>query len=86
MYTSPKVEFKNFNKKDKSLFFCNFCGFPHVSYEDFNLSEKWDGACHECYLTFIESRKLSWKEGWRPDKETLEEYIYNRKKLLQEKK
>ena len=79
MYINPKVVFKDRSQKsDKENFFCTLCGFPHLSYEDFEKSSEWDGVCYSCYLTFIESRRKAWKEGWRPDKETLEEYIYNR--------
>ena len=81
-----KVNFKNF--KNKCDFFCALCNFPLQLFQDFETSEEWDGVCRECYLTFVESRRNKWKEGWRPDKETLEEYIYTRKRNLipQEKK
>ncbi len=86
MYISREVIFKNFEPEDAGQFFCKMCEFPLVSYDDFRISSEWNGCCQECYLTFIEARKVSWKEGWRPDKETLEEYIYKRKQQLQEKK
>ena len=83
MYINPKVIFKNYceNKKVDN-FFCTLCGLPHTSHEDFEKSKEWKGICHECYLTFIETRRKEWKDGWRPDKETLETYIYNRRNVL----
>ena len=72
---------------EESTFFCKLCGFPLRSRDDFEASKDYD-CCNNCYLTYVESRRKEWKEGWRPDKETLEEYIYMRKFVLlnQEKK
>ena len=89
MYINPRINFKNISKnKEQIHFFCSLCSFPLVSFDDFNHAKEWDGVCHECYLTFVEARRKEWKENWRPDKETLEEYIYKRKSVLlqQEKK
>jgi len=83
MYINPKVVFKDHaSEKNKDKFFCDLCGFPHGSYKDFEIAREWNNTCHECYLTFIEARRKDWKEGWRPDKETLKEYIYNRRNVL----
>tara|TARA_R110000737_G_scaffold70090_1_gene98545 strand:+ start:223 stop:489 length:267 start_codon:yes stop_codon:yes gene_type:complete len=79
MYINHNVIFKNNAKSDEDLFFCKLCEFPHISYEDFEKSKNWNGICHDCYLTFAESRKKEWKDGWRPDKETLETHIYIKK-------
>ena len=89
MYITPNnIIFKDNTRKDKDHFFCTVCGLTHTTYEDIDTSKKWDGACHDCYLTFIEARRKEWKAGWRPDKETLEEYIYKRHEIIfgQEKK
>lgn len=91
MYINPKIKFKNKNNTsdaEKLHFFCHLCKFPLISFDDFNCAKEWNGVCHECYLTFVEARRKEWKENWRPDKETLEEYIYKRKSVLlqQEKK
>ena len=87
MYTTLDIELiDQIEEKDES-FFCVMCGFPHRSRDDFEKQKEW-GCCNECFLSFVESRRKEWKDGWRPDKETLEEYIYNRKRVLlyQEKK
>ena len=83
MYINPKIIFKDTTSdKNTTNFFCVLCSFPLASQEDFSTSCDWNGTCHECYLTFIECRRKDWKDGWRPDKETLEEYIYSRRKVL----
>tara|TARA_R110000868_G_scaffold274579_2_gene534047 strand:- start:1318 stop:1584 length:267 start_codon:yes stop_codon:yes gene_type:complete len=79
MYINHKVIFKGDTMIEKDHFFCTLCSFTLTSFLDFSSSKKWDGICNECYLTFIEARKKEWKEGWRPDKETLETHNYNRK-------
>ena len=62
-------------------FFCPLCGFilsselDHQSHSDYF-------CCHECYLTFVESRKEAWCEGWRPKKSEIRKYINSRKRLL----
>tara|TARA_A100001011_G_C13873451_1_gene659947 strand:- start:178 stop:447 length:270 start_codon:yes stop_codon:yes gene_type:complete len=83
MYINPKIIFKN-NLSDNNgeKFFCELCGFPLVSHADFSAASNYNGVCQECYLSFVESRRKEWKDGWRPDKETLEEYIYKRKDIL----
>ena len=62
-------------------FFCDLCGFilktslDHQHHSDHS-------CCHECYLTFAESRRKEWKEGWRPKKREIRKYINSRKRLL----
>ena len=82
MYTIHKVIFKNNADDNHNHFFCSLCRFVLISFQDFKCSKEWNGICNDCYLTFIESRRKEWKEGWRPDKETLEAHIYNRKKII----
>ena len=79
MYINPNVVFKN-NSKSKDHFFCHICSFPLKTNNDFFYDKEYD-CCYECYLTFAESRKDSWKEGWRPEKSIVEEYIYLRKSI-----
>ena len=66
------------NITEKISFFCNLCGFPLHTHEDFKSNKEYS-CCHECYLTFAEARRKEWKDGWRPEQTVLEEYIYNRK-------
>lgn len=80
MYTNLKIKIIDKTKEDDD-FFCHLCRFPLRTQEDFSSNKKYK-CCHECYLTYAEARKKDWKSGWRPDKETLEEYIYKRKTEL----
>lgn len=80
MYTAYKVVFKDDNTK-KDIFFCNICGFSLVTNKDFVCVESFD-CCNECYLTFAEQDTQLWKDGQRPDKTTIETYIYKRKKII----
>jgi len=80
MYTSLKITLIDNVSEDES-FFCKLCRFPLRTQEDFS-HHKTYFCCYECYLTYAESRRKEWKEGWRPDKKTLEEYIYKRKSAL----
>ena len=80
MYTSLKINLVDRINEEES-FFCDLCGFPLRSHDDFEKHKEWR-CCQECYLTHAEARRKDWKEGWRPDKETLDEYIYKRKSIL----
>ena len=46
-------------------FFCDLCGFILKTESDIQ-SHSDHSCCHECYLTFVESRRDEWKGGWRP--------------------
>tara|TARA_B100000900_G_C20421155_1_gene651007 strand:- start:472 stop:729 length:258 start_codon:yes stop_codon:yes gene_type:complete len=85
MSFSRKIEF--IGDVSEEDFFCKLCGFALHTYDDFRRHKKY-GCCTECYLTFVESRRKEWDSGWRPNKTTLEEYIYKRKAIHdhQEKK
>ena len=86
MYTNLNIKLVD-TINEKINFFCKICRFPLRSQKDFAYNKSHE-CCHECYLTYAEARRKEWKDGWRPDKETIEEYIYKRKNLLlqQEKK
>jgi len=76
MYINPKI-IVDFEKNNKENFFCKICEFPLLTAIDFDKNSNY-GCCENCYLTFVEARKTEWLDGWRPDKTTFEEYIYNR--------
>ena len=66
--------------KQKDDMFCSLCKYPFLKKEDFDLYENYK-LCHECYLTFAESRKNEWSKGWRPTKERLANYLKERKQF-----
>ena len=77
-----KIKFiKDTESSVRDHFFCDLCGFilgtdrDHQSHSDHS-------CCHECYLTFAESRKKDWAEGWRPKKSVIRKYINGRKRLI----
>ena len=69
------------DQKKKDMFFCSVCTAILSSKDDFDVSKTYE-CCYDCYLTFAESRKKEWENGWRPDKTKIKEYIYNRKKII----
>ena len=77
---------KNINLKvvdksrDNEYFYCSFCDYPNIKYDDFISSEKYE-CCHDCYLAFIEARKDKWKKGQRPNHDMLDSYITLKKKI-----
>jgi ubiquitin C-terminal hydrolase len=81
MYIKPKVVFIDQAPEAEDCFYCKTCNYALTSFQDFNLHKEYN-ACHECFMTFVESRKLDWKNGWRPDKTKLKQYIYLRKQAV----
>lgn len=82
MSKAYKITFTNKSKKNiEDNFFCKICGFVLSSQEDIMLHEKYE-CCHECFLTFAESRRKSWKEGWRPKKVDVNKFIKQRTRLI----
>jgi hypothetical protein len=65
------------SKKNTSIW-CNICEYILVFYEDVRSSNE-NGCCDSCWLTFGQSRQKEWKEGWRPDSETLNRYKQSRR-------
>ena len=63
--------------KNNEKFFCVICDYILNSKEDFESAETFK-CCHNCFLTFVEARKSEWKEGWRPSKSRIKEYIINK--------
>lgn len=83
MFTKDEIVFINkTNKKDKM--FCSICNYPFIKKEDFEFSNSYS-TCNECFLTFIEARKNEWRDGWRPDKQQIKEYILYRKSIIKNK-
>ena len=66
--------------KSKNKLWCKVCNYLLVTSEDIERSKK-NKCCEECWMTFGQSRKEEWKNGWRPDKETLRRYNLKRRIL-----
>ena len=66
------------SKKDKSELWCQLCNYLLITSEDVMCSEK-HSCCEECWLTFGQKNRKLWKEGWRPDSETLNRYKQSRR-------
>ena len=81
MYINHKVNFIDKTSKDKKdSFYCPMCYYPLISFKDFNSFEEY-AVCNKCFLQFAESRKKEWKDGWRPSKKAIKEYIYLRNQI-----
>ena len=65
-------------RKRKSNIWCDLCKFLVRSIDD-SRSIHENGCCEECWLTFGQMRQREWKEGWRPDSETLNRYKQSRR-------
>jgi hypothetical protein len=63
--------------KDSGLW-CELCEFILTSHRD-KICIKNNECCEECWLTFGQMRQNEWKEGWRPDSETLNRYKQSRR-------
>jgi len=40
-------------------------------------------ACFSCYVVFIEDREERWSDGWRPDNDSMEQYLRRSKQCQQ---
>lgn len=68
-------------KEDQACgIFCQVCDFLIKSADDSNTYKTWN-TCHDCFLRFIEARKIEWSNGWRPDKEDVES-LYSEKSRI----
>ena len=82
MYIARKVIIEDVRDECSSdHFFCKLCDMPLSAHLDFTANQEY-GCCYSCYLQFVEARKQLWKDGWRPDKTDVEEYIYKRKQAI----
>ena len=66
--------------KDKNIVkqWCAICEYLLTSKIDYDTTKK-HGCCESCWLTFGQMRQKAWKEGWRPDSETLNRYKQTRR-------
>tara|TARA_A100001011_G_C14264529_1_gene824047 strand:- start:974 stop:1243 length:270 start_codon:yes stop_codon:yes gene_type:complete len=79
MYINHKIVIED-NSEKKERFFCAICKYPLITREDFEKSAIYK-SCNDCYMTFIENKKQSWRDGWRPTKEITKDYINLKKQL-----
>jgi len=71
------------NRTDKNeRIYCDICSYPILSSSDFIASGKYD-CCHDCFLTFIESRRNEWKKGTQLKQNLVDSYIETKDKLSQ---
>ena len=73
MFIANRIEIINKEKENSHNIWCPVCEYILVSMQDVR-SIKDNHCCEECWLTFGQSRQKEWKEGWRPDIETLNRY------------
>ena len=59
--------------KDYNPIWCHVCNNVLIGIEDIK-SNKDNNCCNSCWLAFGQGRREEWKNGWRPDKETLKRY------------
>ena len=79
---SSKITILDDDNDDNETFYCLLCEYPLVTKNDFELHSEYN-CCNECYLTFAETRKKKWAEGWRPKRKVLDSYITNKRKLYE---
>ena len=66
------------NTNKKSTLWCQVCNFMMHTSKDAECNKNFN-CCEECWLTFGQMRQKEWKEGWRPDSETLNRYKQSRR-------
>ena len=77
MSTSNKIVVIDDTNKKNNLW-CKVCNFIMYTEQDIKCDSNF-GCCEECWLTFGQMRHEEWKEGWRPDSETLNRYKQSRR-------
>jgi hypothetical protein len=81
MFHANDVVVINDKDKDNDIrLWCEVCGIVVYEYQDINKMRE-SSCCEECWLTFGESKRLKWLNGWRPDHETLSRYKLERRIL-----
>ena len=81
MYIKHDIVFINESKDKIVPHWCTVCEHMLKSKIDYQTSKE-HGCCEDCWLTFGQMRQKEWKEGWRPDKETLDRYKEKRRILI----
>ena len=69
---------KTSNNNTNNKLWCQLCEYIMITAEDSKCDKNY-GCCNECWLTFGQMRQKEWKEGWRPDSETLNRYKQSRR-------
>lgn len=59
--------------------FCPLCSFPIRTAEDREAFDEGQ-CCETCYLRWVQSRRVEWKEGWRPNEDDFSHYLDEREK------
>ena len=77
MYTNSNIIIID-ESKEKFNIWCEVCEYELSTFEDAQC-QKNNACCKECWLTFGQGRQKEWKEGWRPDSETLNRYKQSRR-------
>ena len=81
MSNNTKIKIIN-NNLGVETFYCKLCSYPLATKDDFFINKTYF-CCNECFLTFVESRKKEWLEGWRPKQSLIDSYINKRKEIYQ---
>jgi len=68
----------------EDIFYCTICKYPLITSKDFVSGAEFK-SCNDCFLTFIESDISGWKNGKRPEKKKVNDYLLTKKKLNERK-
>ena len=78
MSSTHKIEVIDKVKNSDRNIWCPVCEYILASMQDVR-SLKDNDCCEDCWLTFGQMRQKEWREGWRPDSETLNRYKQSRR-------
>ena len=78
MSSSLKIILREDFKKEE--FYCSLCKYPYITNDDFDCCEK-SGVCNDCFLAFVECDIEAWKNGIRPEKRKVDDYLLLRKNI-----
>jgi len=68
------VILKRRNKQNPTERTCPVCKTYSFSKRDDLYMNRFK-ACFSCYVVFVEGREERWYAGWRPDKDSMEQYL-----------